>query len=65
MKKKKPALSDKKKCMWVHKCFRNRKSEGSYGRNSDGGIFAHSELGKYLETHLGIPEDKQLPGTSC
>jgi len=31
----------------------------------DGGIFAHSKLGKYLETHLGIPEDKQLPGTSC
>jgi hypothetical protein len=22
------ALSDKKKSMWVHKCFRNRKSEG-------------------------------------
>jgi hypothetical protein len=38
---------------------------GSYGRNSDGGIFAHSKLGKYLETHLGIPEDKQLPGTLC
>jgi hypothetical protein len=38
---------------------------GSYGRNSDGGIFAHSKLWKYLETHLDIPEDKQLPGTSC
>jgi hypothetical protein len=38
---------------------------GSYGRNSNGGIFAHSKLGKYLATHLGIPEDKQLPGTSC
>jgi hypothetical protein len=38
---------------------------GSYGRNSDGETFAHSKLGKYLETHLGIPEDKQLPGTSC
>jgi hypothetical protein len=38
---------------------------GWYGRNSDGGIFAHSKLGKYLETHLGIPEDKQLPGTTC
>jgi hypothetical protein len=38
---------------------------GSYGRNSDGGVFAHSKLGKYLETHLGIPEDKQLPGTLC
>jgi hypothetical protein len=38
---------------------------GSYGRNSDGGIFARSKLGKYLETHQGIPEDKQLPGTSC
>jgi len=38
---------------------------GSYGRNSDGGITAHSKLGKYLETRLGIPEDKQLPGTLC
>jgi len=24
------ALSDKKKRLWVHKCFRNRKSEGEY-----------------------------------
>jgi hypothetical protein len=38
---------------------------GPYGRNSDGGIFAHSKLGKYLEAHLGIAEDKQLPGTTC
>jgi hypothetical protein len=38
---------------------------GSYGRNSNGGIFAHSKLGKYLETHLDIPEEKQLPRTSC
>jgi hypothetical protein len=33
-------------------------------RNSDGGIFAYSKLWKYLETHLGIPDDEQLPGTS-
>ena len=59
------ALSDKKKSMWVHYCFRSRKSEGLYGRNSAGAIFAHSKSGKYLETHLGIPEDKQLPGTLC
>jgi len=59
------SLSDKKKHMWFHKCFRSRKSEGSFGRNSDGAVFAHSKLGKYLETHLGIPEDKQLPGTTC
>jgi hypothetical protein len=99
------ALSDKKKRMWVHRCFRSRKSEGEYWtvnkeladdemkfyqyfrmskhqfsyllqqiekdeyylprRNSDGGIFADSKLGKYLETHLGIPDGKQLPGTSC
>jgi hypothetical protein len=32
--------------------------KGLNGRNSDGGIFAHSKLGKYLETHLGISEDK-------
>jgi hypothetical protein len=38
---------------------------GSYRRNSDGGIFAHSKLGKHSETHLGIPENKQLPGTTC
>jgi hypothetical protein len=24
------ALSDKKKRMWVHKCFRSRKSEGEF-----------------------------------
>jgi len=59
------ALSDKQKRMWVHKCFRSRKSEGSYERNSDGGIFALSKLGKCLETHLDIPKDKKLPGTSC
>jgi len=35
---------------------------GSCGRNSDGGILAHSKFEKYLETHLGIPEDKHLPG---
>ena len=28
--KKNAALSDKKKRMWVQKCFRNRKSEGNY-----------------------------------
>jgi len=36
----------------------------SYGRNSDGGIFVYSKLGKCLETPLGILEDKQLSGTS-
>jgi hypothetical protein len=24
------SLSDKKKLIWVHECFRNRKSEGEY-----------------------------------
>ena len=24
------SLNDKKKLMWVHKCFRHRKSEGEY-----------------------------------
>jgi hypothetical protein len=27
-------------------------------------FLARSKLGKYLETHLYIPDDKQLPGTS-
>jgi hypothetical protein len=31
-------------------------------RNSNGGIYAYSKLWKYLETHLGIQDDKQLPG---
>jgi len=34
---------------------------GSYGRHSDGGTFTHSKIGKYLETHLSILEDKQFP----
>ena len=55
------ALNDKKKRMQVQK----QKIRESCGRNKDGGVFAHSKLGKYLETHLGIPEDKQLPGTLC
>jgi hypothetical protein len=38
---------------------------GLYRRNSDGWIFTHSKLGKHLEAHLGILEDKQLPGTTC
>jgi hypothetical protein len=59
------ALSDKKKRMWVHKCFKSGYSEGSYRRNGDGGIFAHSKLREYLKTHPGIPEDKQLPRTLC
>lgn len=36
---------------------------GSYGRNSDGGIFAHSSLGKGLSTNqLNLPPDTALPG---
>jgi len=38
---------------------------GSYGKNSDGGILAHSNLGKALENNsLKIPESKTLPGTN-
>lgn len=38
---------------------------GSYGKNSDGGILAHSNLGKTLENNsLKIPESKTLPGTN-
>jgi hypothetical protein len=32
-------------------------------RNRDGGIFEHSKLGKYLQTHLGIQKDRHLPET--
>jgi hypothetical protein len=36
---------------------------GSYGKNSDRGIFASSALGKALNNGtLNIPEDKNLPG---
>lgn len=38
---------------------------GSYGKNSDGGIFAHSNLGKSIENGtLNIPPPTQLPGTN-
>ncbi|XP_024082199.1 protein ALP1-like [Cimex lectularius] len=38
---------------------------GSYGRNSDGGIFARSSLGKRLENGtLNIPSGKYLPNTT-
>lgn len=38
---------------------------GSYGKNSDGGIFAYSQLGKALSNDtLDVPGSKQLPG-SC
>jgi hypothetical protein len=48
-------------------CFRRLKKMNTAfrGSNSDGGNFAHSKLGKYLETHQCIPVDKQLPRTSC
>jgi hypothetical protein len=39
--------------------------KGLHGRNSNEGVFAHSKLQEYLEMHLSIPEDKQLPGISC
>lgn len=36
---------------------------GSYGRNSDGGIFAHSSLGRALSAEqLKLPPDSPLPG---
>eukprot|EP00745_Piridium_sociabile_P020718 TRINITY_DN31992_c0_g1_i2.p1 TRINITY_DN31992_c0_g1~~TRINITY_DN31992_c0_g1_i2.p1 ORF type:complete len:231 (-),score=39.29 TRINITY_DN31992_c0_g1_i2:418-1110(-) len=35
---------------------------GSYGRNSDGGIFAHSSMGKAMATNaLKFPPDARLP----
>lgn len=38
---------------------------GSYGKNSDGGIFAHSNLGKALQrSALNIPNPTVLPGTN-
>lgn len=38
---------------------------GSYGKNSDGGIFANSNLGKSLQNEeLNVPVDRALPGTN-
>jgi hypothetical protein len=38
---------------------------GSYGKNSDGGILAHSKLGKALKNNsLEIPESKTFPRTN-
>lgn len=39
---------------------------GTYGKNSDGGIFSHSKLRMDLEKGtLIISQGKELPGTSC
>ena len=38
---------------------------GSYGKNSDGGIFSHSHLGQRFENGTtNLPEPKCLPGTN-
>lgn len=38
---------------------------GSYGKNSDGGIFSHSNIGKALESsNFNIPEPAALPGST-
>lgn len=38
---------------------------GSYGRSSDGGIFAKSQLGKGLDRdQMAVPDDAPLPGTN-
>lgn len=38
---------------------------GAYGKNSDGGIFANSNLGKALQQGtLSLPDNAALPGTS-
>lgn len=37
---------------------------GGYGKNSDGGLFANSKLGKLLERNkLNVPKDNALPNT--
>lgn len=37
---------------------------GDYGRNSDGGVFAHYSFGRALQQNkLDIPSDQPLPGT--
>jgi len=38
--------------------FQRQKIRKDRMEKSDGGIFAYSKLGKYLETHLGILGDK-------
>lgn len=38
---------------------------GSFGKNSDGGIMAHSKLGKALDQNkLNVPPKEALPGTT-
>lgn len=38
---------------------------GSFGKNSDGGILSHSEMGKALERKtFNVPPDENLPGTT-
>lgn len=39
---------------------------GSYGKNSDGGIFTNLNFGKALEMgKFNVPKGKNLPGTQC
>lgn len=38
---------------------------GAYGKNSDGGILSHSNMGKALEKNkMNVPSDRELPGTN-
>ena len=66
--RRKQRLQQKKRRIWVHEILQKRKElgeyhtltaidVGSYGRNSDGGIYANSLLGKALEEKkLNVPD---------
>ena len=71
--RRKQRLRQKKRRIWVHEILQKRKELGeyhtltaidvcSYWRNSDGGIYVNSLLGKALEEKkLNVPENKCLP----
>jgi hypothetical protein len=64
-KEKNVSVSDKKKHMWVHKCFRNRKSEGKYWTlykelADEMKFYRYSRMSKYQFNYLLQKVEKDL-----
>jgi hypothetical protein len=65
-KEKNASLSDKKKCLWVHKCFRNRKLEGEcwtlYKELADDEMkfYQYFRMSKHLFNYLLEKTEKDL-----
>jgi hypothetical protein len=64
--KKNASVSDKKKHMWVHKCFRSRKSEGEYWAlykelaDDEVTFYQYFSMSKHQFTYLLQKSEKDL-----